>query len=72
MILIENTDTPGVIGKIGTMLGTLGINIAGLQLGRKEGGNALSVITVDEPITKEGLEKLKKLPQVLNAKWISL
>lgn len=72
MILIENTDTPGVIGKIGTLLGTMGINIAGLQLGRKKGGKAVSVITVDEPITKKGLEELKKLPQVLNAKWISL
>jgi D-3-phosphoglycerate dehydrogenase len=73
MLILKNKDIPGVVGKVGTLLGTLGINIAALQLGRmEEGGNALSVIAIDDPISPEGLDKLKKLEQILDATRISL
>ncbi|MHA1728187.1 MAG: phosphoglycerate dehydrogenase [Promethearchaeota archaeon] len=73
MLVLENTDTPGVVGQVGSLLGTLGINIANIQLSRKKSiKKALSLISIDEPITKRGLEQLRKLPQVLDAKNISL
>ena len=44
-------DRPGVVGAVGTMLGSAGINIASMEVGRKEaGGPALMGITVDSPI----------------------
>jgi len=47
MLLCSNLDKPGVIGKIGTILGNRKINIAGMQVGRKTvGGKALTIINV--------------------------
>ncbi|MHA1819578.1 MAG: phosphoglycerate dehydrogenase [Promethearchaeota archaeon] len=68
MILLNNYDRPGVLGRIGTYLGDKNINIAGLQLGRKENEKtALSLITIDEPISEEALNKLKTLRDVIDA-----
>lgn len=52
-------DRPGVIGKVGTILGEAGINIAGMEVGRREaGGLALMGLTVDSPIPPEVLERI--------------
>jgi D-3-phosphoglycerate dehydrogenase len=48
MIVTCNTDTPGVIGGVGTVLGKHGINIAQFALGR-DGDRAMGIVTVDEP-----------------------
>ncbi|RMD57853.1 MAG: phosphoglycerate dehydrogenase, partial [Nitrospirae bacterium] len=46
MLVIENIDTPGVIGSIGTLLGNKGINISRMQWGRqKPGGKAISIVS---------------------------
>src|SRR5687768_17699951 len=51
MIFFTNTDRPGVIGKIGTILGQCSVNIAGMQLGREQaGGRALALLLVDHPV----------------------
>ncbi|NVM19031.1 MAG: phosphoglycerate dehydrogenase [Candidatus Lokiarchaeota archaeon] len=73
MLALRNNDVPGVIGKIGTFLGNKGINIAGLQCGRKEKGNiAISIITLDEAVSNEALNELKKFPDIINAYGIKL
>ena len=73
MLALRNNDVPGVIGNIGTFLGNKGINIAGLQCGRKEKGNiAISIITLDEAISNEDLNELKKFPDILDAYGIKL
>lgn len=73
MIVMQNYDRPGVIGSVGTLLGRREINIAGMQLGRKEvGGMALSLITVDNMVTEEILEELKRLPNIIDAKIVKL
>jgi D-3-phosphoglycerate dehydrogenase len=60
MIYISNTDVPGMIGFMGTTLGEGGVNIANFQLGRdKQGGDAIALLYVDEPVKAEVLDKLR-------------
>ena len=69
MIYISNTDVPGMIGFMGTTLGEGGVNIANFQLGRdKQGGDAIALLYVDEPVKKEVLEKLSGHPAIRQAK----
>ncbi|MBL7031899.1 MAG: phosphoglycerate dehydrogenase [Nitrospira sp.] len=71
MLFLTNNDKPGVIGDVGTILGKNKINIARMQFGREgEGGIAVSVVSIDSPASKELLNKIKKLPNVLSAKQI--
>ena len=73
MLALRNNDVPGVLGKIGTFLGDKGINIAGLQCGRKEKGDvAISIITLDEAVSKEDINELKKFPDIIDAYGIKL
>jgi D-3-phosphoglycerate dehydrogenase len=54
-------DRPGVIGTVGTLLGRAGVNIASMEVGRKEaGGLAVMCITVDSPIPTEVLAKIEE------------
>ncbi|MDO4218395.1 MAG: phosphoglycerate dehydrogenase [Synergistaceae bacterium] len=58
ILLFQNHDTPGVIGKIGSILGNANVNIANFALGRKDGGTALGAISFDgdiEPQTRKRL-----------------
>jgi len=57
MILLTNSDVPGVIGNVGTILASDGINISDFRLGRNKDG-ALAVIIVDEDVPNSTLEKL--------------
>src|ERR1051325_8275725 len=51
MIVMRNRDVPGVIGRVGTILGEHGVNISRFHLGRqKQGGEAMAVIEVDGPV----------------------
>ena len=67
LVLLRNQDVPGVVGRVGTVLGQAGVNIAGLQLGReRRGGAAVSVIDVDGPVPADALAALRELPGVLS------
>jgi D-3-phosphoglycerate dehydrogenase len=73
MLVLSNNDKPGVIGNIGTLLGKNNINIARMQFGReKPGGRAISVVSIDTPVSKEILSEIKKLPNVLSVRQIHL
>jgi D-3-phosphoglycerate dehydrogenase / 2-oxoglutarate reductase len=51
MVFLTYTDRPGVVGTVGQILGSEGINIAGMQVCRDaRGGHALIVLTVDSAI----------------------
>ncbi|MEO7602132.1 MAG: phosphoglycerate dehydrogenase [Sphingomicrobium sp.] len=66
MIYIVNTDSPGFIGALGTALGENRINIATFNLGRRaEGGEAVALVAVDDPITPEVARALASIPGVL-------
>lgn len=48
ILVLENTDRPGMVGRIGTLLGTHGVNIATMSLSRNQaGGRALTVLNLD-------------------------
>lgn len=73
MLMLSNIDEPGVIGDMGTLLGKNKINIARMHFGRaKPGGEAISVVSVDVPVSKDLLAKIRKLPHVLSVKQIHL
>jgi D-3-phosphoglycerate dehydrogenase len=65
MIYIVNSDEPGFIGALGTALGKHKVNIATFNLGRREeGGEAVALVSVDDPISPELSVELKSLPGV--------
>jgi D-3-phosphoglycerate dehydrogenase len=65
MIYIVNTDAPGFIGALGTALGEAGVNIATFNLGRRAvGGEAVALVSVDDPIGPDLARKLHDLPGV--------
>ena len=73
ILVLQNNDVPGVVGAIGTVLGNNGINIAGMELGRShKGGNAVSFTHVDEAVSKNVLDELRALPQIVSATLVKL
>jgi D-3-phosphoglycerate dehydrogenase len=73
MLIICNDDQPGVIGEVGTILGSQGVNIANFALGRNETG-AVGVVNVDEEATTAGaleaaMEAIRQIPAVRDA-WL--
>ncbi len=73
ILVMENSDKPGIIGAIGLLLGENKINIAGFHLGRdKAGGKAVAFINVDDIVPEEVLKKASKLPNILSVKQITL
>ncbi|EXX91458.1 D-3-phosphoglycerate dehydrogenase [Paenibacillus darwinianus] len=73
LILVSHNDKPGIIGRVGTLLGSNDVNIATMQVGRKlVGGAAIMVLTVDKGVPKQVLSEVAKLPDLNNAKEIML
>jgi D-3-phosphoglycerate dehydrogenase len=65
MIYIVNDDQPGFIGRLGTALGEAGVNIGTFNLGRRAtGGEAIALVSVDDPIGVDLVKRLKTLPGV--------
>ena len=59
MLVLTYPDQPGLIGKIGTILGDAQINIGSMNLGRRaKGGEAMVVLSIDTPASRETIEKL--------------
>ncbi|ACI56459.1 D-3-phosphoglycerate dehydrogenase [Rhizobium sp. BK619] len=72
MIYITNTDVPGMIGFIGTTLGTAGVNIANFQLGRdKQGGDAIALLYVDGDVDDTVLAQLTANQAIRQAKLLT-
>ena len=59
LLLISHNDKPGIIGRVGTLLGSNQVNIATMQVGRKViGGSAIMVLTIDKTAPAEVLAEL--------------
>jgi D-3-phosphoglycerate dehydrogenase len=73
MLFIRNEDVPGMIGRIGTILGESGINIGNMAVGRGEPGErAAMAITVDEPVPDAVINRLLETPGFTDARAVSL
>lgn len=72
LIVLTNKDVPGVIGRVGTLLGEARINIASYHQSRlAQGGDALAAISVDDPVPPEVCARLLALPDVRSATVVS-
>jgi D-3-phosphoglycerate dehydrogenase len=65
-------DRPGIVGKIGTILGANKINIAGLSLSRAGTGEELAFVSVDDPISDAVLDEIRKIDGMIEAKVLHL
>ena len=66
MLVVRNDDRPGMIGIVGTRLGTAGVNISDMDVGRSSSGEAaLMVLTTDQPVPDGVLADLRAEPGIL-------
>jgi D-3-phosphoglycerate dehydrogenase len=73
ILLVNNDDRPGVIGNIGTALGSRNINIATMQFGRDQmGGSAISLLHLDAPLPPGMLGEILRLPNIISVRRIEL
>jgi len=79
LIYMRNQDVPGVVGKVGTILGKHGINIANFSLGRRSeepvagsSREAIAVVHVDGSVPEAVISELKGIPAVQQAKAVRL
>lgn len=73
MLFTRHRDMPGIIGKIGSLLGSFNVNIASMQVGRKiVRGDAVMVLSIDDPLPEGLLEEIKKVAGVRDAYTVAL
>ncbi|NMB42418.1 MAG: phosphoglycerate dehydrogenase, partial [Firmicutes bacterium] len=71
MLVSRHLDQPGVVGKVGTVLADYGIDLTGMQLGRKDvGGEAFMVLHVDKPIPYKILQELERLEPIFSIRFV--
>jgi D-3-phosphoglycerate dehydrogenase / 2-oxoglutarate reductase len=72
VLVVRHTDKPGMIGKVGTLLGNKNINIGGMQVGRKKvRGDAVMGLMIDDEVTTEVIKKIEKIDGVVSVKLIT-
>lgn len=72
MLFIRNDDTPGLIGKLGTILGEANQNIADFRLGRKkEHREAVCIVSLDSALPENLFKQIVSLPQVQSVKRLT-
>ena len=73
VLLSRHVDRPGIVGKIGTLLGEADVNISSMQLGRdRPRGQALMAMTVDDPIAADLLERIRGVTDVEEIRVVRL
>jgi D-3-phosphoglycerate dehydrogenase len=75
LLVMTNRDVPGVIGQVGTLLGSQGLNIASFALGRREaslGAEALAIVQLDGDVSESILPLLRSIPNVMEARIVRL
>ena len=73
ILVLENTDRPGMVGRIGTLLGAHGVNIATMSLSRNQaGGTALTVLNLDSAPEEKLLNKIRESDDIRSAQLIEL
>ncbi len=73
MLFTLHRDMPGIIGRIGSLLGDLNVNIASMQVGRKiVRGDAVMVLTVDDPLPENTVAEITKVSGIRDAYTVTL
>ena len=73
LLVSEHVEGPGILGRVGTILGAAGINISFVQVGRHHrGGPGVMVLGVDDPLSPEVRAQVLALPSVRSAKMVRL
>ncbi len=73
ILFIRNQDVPGVIGRVGTVLGNRNINIANFALGRnQQTQEAIGLVNVDSPIPPDVINEIRSIPAVRVARVVEI
>ncbi|MDY7081372.1 MAG: ACT domain-containing protein, partial [Halobacteria archaeon] len=73
MLIVKNTDKPGMIGRVGTILGEHDINIAGMHNGRETiGGEAVMILNIDDEVPKEVREEIMQVEGINSADYVTV
>jgi D-3-phosphoglycerate dehydrogenase len=73
LLVSEHIEQPGILGRMGTVLGNAGVNIHFVQVGRRErGGPGLLVMGLDDQLTPEALSQVLALPSIRSARMVKL
>ncbi|HZV78370.1 MAG TPA: phosphoglycerate dehydrogenase [Candidatus Binatus sp.] len=72
LIVTWHADVPGIVGKAGTILGQAGINIATMNVARRDDGTALMLLAVDRNLDEAGLQQLRSIGELHDVRSIEL
>ncbi|MBW3628435.1 MAG: phosphoglycerate dehydrogenase, partial [Gemmatimonadetes bacterium] len=73
LLVLRNRDVPGVIGRVGSLLGDEGVNIAEYHQARLQvGGEALAAVTIDTKLPAAVVQRLSALPEVLDVRQVEM
>ena len=73
VLITQHLDRPGMIGRVGTLLGEGDVNISSMQVGRRvRRGEAIMVMNLDEPLSEELINQVEAIPDVRSVKQVSL
>jgi D-3-phosphoglycerate dehydrogenase len=73
MLITRHNDVPGMIGRVGTILGEGAINISTMQVGRRAaGGDAIMILATDRRTDDATLERLRSLPGISDVRALEV
>ncbi len=73
MLITQHRDVPGMIGKVGTLLGQQNVNISTMQVSRNAiGGDAIMVLSVDRPVDEATIDALRKIPGINSVRSLAI
>ncbi len=74
LLIVRNADVPGMIGRVGSFLGDIGVNIANMVVGRSRLNEdaAMMGLNLDSPLSEDALERLRIIPGVEEARYIEV
>jgi len=73
LLVFTHEDVPGIIGRVGTAFGEMGVNIAQMTVGRTmPGGDAIGVLNLDQEPSREALAKVLECPGIRSARVVKL
>ncbi|HLZ71558.1 MAG TPA: phosphoglycerate dehydrogenase [Dehalococcoidia bacterium] len=73
LLILDNQDIPGMIGRVGTLMGEFDINIASMHVGRHRArGRAVMVLQLDEAPTEAQIRRIESIPNVFSARLVRL